>query len=371
MDYNQENNVYMDDLAPQDMPVPPAGRYEPVRKKSFFARHRGLIIFLIILAVILGIAYAAANSLRSGGLKADGDTILLGTGDTLDLSEDYIGQLTVEGTIAESVSGNMLTGTSSYYHEWTLDMIDQMMADQENKALLLYVNSPGGTIYASDELYLKLKEYKETTGRPVYSYMASEAASGGYYISAAADRIIANRNCWTGSIGVTIGTLYDVSELLDKLGVSTVTITSGRNKAMGSTTDPMTKEQREIFQSLVDEAYDQFVGIVAEGRHMKERKVRKLADGRIYTAKQALENGLIDQIASYEEATAEIQRQVRSSAAVKSIEHKSDDGFLSSILMGAFGTQAQPEALSTYDVVKALLRENNTFTVTYLSNIRH
>ena len=113
---------------------------------------------------------------------------------------------------------------------------------------------------------MKLKEYKEKTKRPVYAYMGSMAASGGYYISAPADMIFANRNCWTGSIGVTIGTLYDLSGFLERHGIKAVTIASGRNKSMGSIVDPLTDEQRRIFQSLVDEAYDQFVNIVAEER---------------------------------------------------------------------------------------------------------
>jgi protease-4 len=114
--------------------------------------------------------------------------------------------------------------------------------------------------------------------------------------------IFANRNCWTGSIGVTIGTLYDLSGFLERHGIKAVTIASGRNKSMGSIVDPLTDEQRRIFQSLVDEAYDQFVNIVAEERQMDIDRVRELADGRIYTANQALEVDLIDGVATYDEA---------------------------------------------------------------------
>lgn len=109
--------------------------------------------------------------------------------------------------------------------------------------MILFVNSPGGGVYESDELYLKIKEYQEQTECPVYAVMGSMAASGGYYISAPADKIVANRNTWTGSIGVTIGTLYDISGLLEQYGVKTETITAGRNKAMGSSVEPMTEEQ--------------------------------------------------------------------------------------------------------------------------------
>jgi protease-4 len=144
-------------------------------------------------------------------------------------------------------------------------------------------------------------EYKEKTSRPVYAYFASEACSGGYYISMAADKIYANRNCWTGSIGVIVS-LTNYKELMDKLGVKEIDITSGRNKAMGSAAADLTDEQEKIIQSLVDEAYDQFTGIVSEGRNLPIDTVKKLADGRIYSAQQALDSKLIDDIMGEEDA---------------------------------------------------------------------
>ncbi|MBR0596801.1 signal peptide peptidase SppA [Clostridiales bacterium BAD-6] len=213
----------------------------------------------------------------------------------------YLAALYVEGTILAGQVDTFGIATG-YQHQWTLDKIDELMNDPENKGILLFIDSPGGGVYESDELYLKLNEYKETTERPVYAVMGSMAASGGYYIAAAADEIFANRNTWTGSIGVTIGTLYDISELLEKYGVKTVTITAGRNKAMGSSVEPLTQEQQAIFQSLVDEAYEQFVGIVAEERNLDLDAVKNLADGRVYTAKQAMELGLVDSIGTMEDA---------------------------------------------------------------------
>ena len=115
----------------------------------------------------------------------------------------------------------------------------------------------------------------------------------------ASDKIFANRNCTTGSIGV-IMSLVNTKELYDKLGIKEVNITSGRNKAMGSSGEDLTDEQKQILQSNVDEAYEQFVGIVAEGRNMDVKTVKNIADGRIYTANQALKLGLIDEIADYE-----------------------------------------------------------------------
>lgn len=217
----------------------------------------------------------------------------------------YIGILSVEGTIA-SANTDSFGLPVGYQHDFTLDAIDDMINDNNNKGLILFVDSPGGGVYESDELYYKLKKYKEATGRPVYSYMGSMAASGGYYISAPANKILANRNTWTGSIGVAIGTLYDLSGLLEKYGVKSVNITSGKNKAMGSIVEPLTKEQQAIFQSLVDEAYEQFIGIVSEERNLDPDTTREIADGRIHTAKQALELGLIDGICSFDEAVSDM-----------------------------------------------------------------
>ncbi len=215
-------------------------------------------------------------------------------------SEEFIGVVNVEGTIMDmSESQGVFSTSASYNHESTLNYIDSMIDAPNNKGIILYVDSPGGGVYESDELYLKLKKYKEETGRPIWTYMASQACSGGYYISMASDKIYANRNTWTGSIGV-IMSLTNVKGLYDKLGIQEIDITSGPNKAIGSSGLEMTDEQHKILQDMVDESYEQFVSIVAEGRKMDINTVKPIADGRIYTAKQALDLGLIDNIDTYE-----------------------------------------------------------------------
>ncbi|WP_419823568.1 signal peptide peptidase SppA [Anoxybacterium hadale] len=244
----------------------------------------------------------------------------------------YIATLYVEGSIMSGQSDTFGLPVG-YQHNWTLNKIDEMIADTNNQGLILFVDSPGGGVYESDELYLKLKEYKDKTGRPVYSAMGSMAASGGYYISAAADKIFANRNTWTGSIGVTIGTLYDISGLLDRYGIKTETITAGRNKAMGSSVEPMTEEQKAIFQSLVDDAYDQFTGIVAEERNLSLPDVKALADGRIYTAKQALDLGLVDDIGTFKDAVDDMRASYDLSGEVIDVVYQ-DNSFWRSFLGG-------------------------------------
>ena len=229
-----------------------------------------------------------------------------------------------------------------------------MEKSDKNKGILLYVDSPGGAVYESDEMYLKLMEYKEKTKRPIWAYFASQACSGGYYISMAADKIYANRNCWTGSIGVTMGTIYDISGLLEKYGIKSESITSGPNKAMGSLTEPMTDQQREIWQSMVDEAYDQFVGIVADGRKLDESYVRSIADGRIYTARQAKANKLVDDVVNtYDDAVAQMQKECDlEDAEVYEFCYQPDESLFSSLvtsakkLAGAAGEKSDISALT-------------------------
>ena len=159
-------------------------------------------------------------------------------------TEDYIGIVTVSGTIQEQSEQSIFDTTSGYQHDTSMEYIDRLIEDSSNKGILLYVDSPGGTVYESEELYNKLKEYKNLTNRPIWTYMAHYAASGGYMTSVAGDVLYANKNTVTGSIGV-IMTGYDMSGLYEKLGIRYVSITSGENKDSSKLTD----EQIKIYQS--------------------------------------------------------------------------------------------------------------------------
>ncbi|MBK5253297.1 MAG: signal peptide peptidase SppA [Peptostreptococcaceae bacterium] len=320
---------------------------------------KGLIIFLVVVVavVLLGVSCNRTINNIMGGVSQ--------TDSSIDFSDDYIAVISVEGTIADSSSS--ILETETYNHQFTMDAIDDIIDDNDNKGLIIQVNSPGGSVYTSDELYLKILEYKET-GRPVYSAMGSMAASGGYYISAPADKIIANRNCWTGSIGVKIGTIYDATELLKNIGIKTETITSGDNKNMGSYYEEMTEEQEDIFQGLVDEAYEQFVGIVADGRNMTVDQVKVLADGRIYTAKQALENGLIDEIGDYEYAI----NMMKSDNSLETCDVKylfpEEETDIFSFLTGSALFNSTSLA-SEYKEIMDVVGNSESFTVTYMSNV--
>jgi len=285
--------------------------------------------------------------------------------DYASVDSDHIAVVFVEGVITASTSSGILSEGTGYDHNFILDSIDLAIQNDTNKGLLIYVNSPGGGVYESDELYLKIKEYQDTTGRPVYTYMGPMAASGGYYISAPSDKIIANRNCWTGSIGVTMGTYFDISGLLEKYGVKSVTITAGKNKAMGSYTDPMTDEQLAILQSLVDEAYDQFVSIVADGRGLTKAQVVSLADGRVYTAKQAKSLGLVDEIATFDQAVAMMQKDEKLAGCDVIYVTPPTVGFLQQLLGEVKSIQQTGSDLS---MLMDLMAENGRMPIAYMAD---
>jgi protease-4 len=171
--------------------------------------------------------------------------------------------------------------------------------DSDVKAVVLRINSPGGSAAASQEIASSIRRFKEDTGKPVVVSMGDMAASGGYYISAYADSIIANPSTLTGSIGVISQFIY-IEGLLDKLGLELETIKSGKHKDMGIW--PLTQEQREIMQDITDDLYNQFISTVAEGRGLAVERVTELATGQLYTGAQALDLGLIDELGGLDTA---------------------------------------------------------------------
>ena len=363
----QNQNRSQNQNQPQDPNQPPRmpdQRMMPERKPP--KKHTGLVVAAILLAVLFlfGSVFSFVLRLFSGSFIGSSSR----ANDDLKFGSPYIAELTINGTIQDTGSDSIMD-QATYHHSWTVNKIEQLKNDSNNRGLIFFVNTPGGGVYESDELYYAIKDYKEKTGRPVYSYMASQATSGGYYISAPCDKIFANRNCWTGSIGVTIGTLYDITDLLKKYGVKTVTIDSGANKSMGSYTEKLTDEQKEILQGLVDEAYEQFVGIVAEGRHMDIEKVKKLGDGRLYTAKQAKKNGLIDEVGTFDDAVAEMKKTYElDGCTVQDIKYPEKDSFIRDLLQSVAGIR-KGETESEIDSLKALMDENGKFSVTYLASI--
>ncbi len=271
-------------------------------------RKGGFIIFCVI--IVLAVVFAAYTVLQIlsdkkinrelKGQDITENTRSLGKSfiDFDLFQNDYVAKIYIEGVITDE--------TKEYNQKWLLQTITELEADKNNRGILLYLNTPGGGVYQADELYLALLHYKHMTGRSIYAYMGPMAASAGYYLACSADKIMANRNTLTGSIGVIFGSALDATELMEKIGIKSTTFHSGKNKNMLNLNEPVTDEHRAIMQSVADEAYQQFVGIVAESRGMEVAQVKKLADGRVYTARQAQENGLIDVICSEIQAEGKI-----------------------------------------------------------------
>ena len=313
-------------------------------------KKKQIIGLVVAAALFVGVSAASVftNTISKNLLQNSADDIinLGGSYQFNPPSEDYIAIVRVEGTIREQSGSSTLEASSGYQHDSTMNYIDELMDDSNNKGILLYVDSPGGTVYESEELYQKLKEYKETTKRPIWDYMAHYAASGGYMVSMASDKIYANSNTTTGSIGVIMSG-YDMSGLYKKLGIRYVSITSGKNKDSSKFTD----EQIAIYQDQINEAYEKFVNIVADGRDMSVEDVKKLADGRTYTAKQAKNNGLIDEISLYPDMKDAISKKLGTSTFY---EMESDEGFLQSLFSKAESLVPKSEAQVLTETAKSV-----------------
>jgi protease-4 len=209
-----------------------------------------------------------------------------------------IAVIPLSGTIADASQAGLLT-SSGITPALVRGYLSRAEEDGSVKAVVLRIESPGGSAAASQEITNEILRFKEETGKPVVVSMGDMAASGGYYISAYADRIVANPATLTGSIGVISELIY-IEGLLEKLGLEMEIIKAGEHKDMGIR--PLTDEERQIMQAITDELYEQFVDTVAEGRNLSPATVRKLATGQLYTGSQALELGLVDELGGLDRA---------------------------------------------------------------------
>ena len=204
-------------------------------------------------------------------------------------SNETIQKISIEGEIGAEM-------TNTYSRASIINQIREAKSNSNVKAILLSVNTPGGGVYETAELYNELKN----SGKDVYVSMKKQATSGGYYVSMAAKKIFANTETTTGSLGV-IMSYVSAQKFLNDHGVKQETIRSGEQKAVGGLTEDLPESTRKIYQEQNKEAYDRFVKAIAQGRSMSEDEVRKLADGRTYTGTQAVENKLIDKIGTEED----------------------------------------------------------------------
>ena len=193
--------------------------------------------------------------------------------------------------------------------EFAIKQLRQAREDDQVKAVVLRVDSPGGTVTGSDRIWREVALLKRT-GKPLVVSMGGLAASGGYYVSAPADVILAEPTTTTGSIGVVLE-LPNASELVEKIGVEFHTITAGEWKAAGSPFEPLSDRDRARFQEMVDETYGRFLRVVAQGRKFTLEKARAVADGKIYTAEEAVANGLVDRLGYQEDAIKEAETRAK------------------------------------------------------------
>ena len=181
--------------------------------------------------------------------------------------------------------------------------LNKAEGDDRVRALVVRINSPGGTITASDILYHELVAFKTRKKVPVIAAIMDVGASGGYYAALAADTIVANPTTITGSIGVVMVTV-NAQGLLEKIGVAPLAIKSGPMKDAGSPFRALTEPERAVFQGIIDDFYGRFVALIAQSRRLPEDRVRAVADGRVYTADQALRLGLVDRVGYLEDVVA-------------------------------------------------------------------
>jgi len=206
----------------------------------------------------------------------------------LDLStDDRIALIRVEGVILDS--------------QTTIGELKRFSENPSVKAIVIRIDSPGGGVVPSQEIYDAVKRVRNKHNKAVIASMGSVAASGGYYIAAATDRIVANPGTLTGSIGVIMETA-NVEGLLQKIGVEGVVIKSGKYKDVGSPLRKMSADERGLLQAVMDDVHKQFIEAVAEGRSLELRTAQALADGRIFTGRQAKEAKLVDELGDLEDA---------------------------------------------------------------------
>lgn len=272
-----------------------------------------------------------------------------------------IALISVTGTIQDEGSSTPFTKLE-YDHQFVLSQLDSILNDKSVKGVILYVDSPGGGVIESAEIHDKLVQIKKERKIPIYVSMGSMAASGGYYISAPADKIFAHRETITGSIGVIMQSV-NYAELAKKLGVKFETIKSGAHKDMLNGTRETTKEELKMMQEMIDESYEAFVDVVEEGRGMSEADVKKVADGRVLSGSQAMRAGLVDELGDLEDVIAAIRKDHKLKDA-ELFEYTNDYGDLTSLLSmkvkSFFGPSAEEQFLSK------IVSSNNAPRMMYL-----
>lgn len=225
-----------------------------------------LAVFVSLL-ILFSIAFSFGRWERLGGSK--------------------VALITVDGVILDSKE--------------VIEQLEKYRTNPSVKAIVLRINSPGGGVAPSQEIHEEILKTRQTDKKPIVASMGSVAASGGYYIASATDLIVANPGTITGSIGVVLQ-VPNISGLMQKIGVKSVVVKSGLHKDLASPTREMTDAERQILQGMLDDVHGQFIDAVATGRRIDRKKVETMADGRIFSGREAQSLGLVDQLGNLQDA---------------------------------------------------------------------
>jgi protease-4 len=278
------------------------------------AQNRDKIIILIIVgaAFILFVVVSIVFFVLSGPISGTSFPAIVG---------DKVALIEINGVIDKS--------------DDVVRQLKEYEDDSSVKALILRVDSPGGGVAAAQEIYDQLLKFKDSKKYIVVS-MGSVAASGGYYVSCAADTIFADPGTLTGSIGVIFS--YPIlRNLMDKVGVQMQVVKSGKLKDVGNYARKPSPEDLKMLQSVIDDTYDQFINVVAEGRNLKKDYVKSLADGSVFTGRQAQEKGLVDKLGTLEDAIAKAGEMANLGSHPRVIKERRLRRTLFQDLVGALG----------------------------------
>jgi len=257
-----------------------------------------------------------------------------------------IAVLNVDGVIQDSGSANSLLNNGSFNFKDFMDQLNYAKKDKNVKGIIIRVNSPGGGVVESAEIHDKIVEIQKETKKPIYVSMGATAASGGYYISTPADKIFASPETLTGSLGVIMEGI-NYGELAKKYGIDFMTIKSGPYKDIMSPSRPMTDSEKKILQNMVNDSYDGFVKVISEGRKLSEKRVRELADGRVYDGRQAKKLNLIDDFGYMDDVINRMKQDYQLQGA-QVVQYSSNFGLSSLLSMTAqkmMGKEAEMSGL--------------------------
>ena len=255
-----------------------------------------IFMTVILLLAILSFVVSLLGGKNNSAVKQAEDTAGKG---------DKIAVIDITGTMLSGGSGvpQLFSETTGAYSNTIMKQLRRAAKDKNVKAVLLNINSPGGSVTSAEEITEEIQRFKKDSKKPIVATMGNAGASAAYYVAANCDKIYANPSTLTGSIGVYIGS-KNLEELYKKLGITDVMIKSGVHKDILSGARPMTAEERTILQSMVDEMFESFLQTVSIGRKLPLEQVRALADGRVYTGRQAKNLKLVDELGNYYDALA-------------------------------------------------------------------